>query len=102
LKWKTASADFSQKDYDIANAIDGDPRTGWAIHPEIGKAHQAVFEFAQPIKKAGALSIQLDFLSQFSQHQLGCFRLSVTDAAKPHDSQRLPADIVAILKIPIG
>jgi hypothetical protein len=54
VKLKAASADFSQKDFPIAQAIDDKPETGWAIHPEVGKAHAAVFEFDQPI----ALSAQ--------------------------------------------
>src|SRR4029077_12271070 len=36
VKLGKASADFSQKDFPVANAIDDNPSTGWAIHPEVG------------------------------------------------------------------
>jgi Protein of unknown function (DUF1553)/Protein of unknown function (DUF1549)/Planctomycete cytochrome C len=43
-------ADFSQQGWDVARAIDGDPKTGWAISPEFGKPHWASFTFAAPIQ----------------------------------------------------
>jgi hypothetical protein len=98
VKLKAASADFSQKDYPVANAIDGDPRSGWAIHPEVGKPHQAVFEFDRPIEgNEGWLVVTLDFQSQFGQHQLGRFRLSVTDSSSPHVADTLPKEVRALL-----
>jgi mono/diheme cytochrome c family protein len=99
VKIKAASADFSQKDYAVANAVDGDPASGWAIHPEVGKAHQAVFEFEQPLRSPGVLDVVLDFQSQFGQHQLGRFRLSVTDAPHPHATSTLPVNIQAMLRL---
>jgi len=99
LKIKTASADYSQKDYPISNAIDTDPTSGWAIHPEVGKPHQAVFEFVQPVQTPVVLRIVLDFQSQFGQHQLGRFRLAATSAADPHGVSTLPGSIQAILRL---
>ena len=83
VKIKSATADFSQQGYPIAHAIDGNPGTGWAVYPEMGKPHAAVFLFDAPIAgPAGQLTITLDF--QFGQsHQFGRFRLSVADAADP-------------------
>ena len=45
----SAAADHSQKGWDISRAIDGDPKTGWAIAPEFGKPHWASFQFAEPL-----------------------------------------------------
>ncbi len=45
-----ASADFSQSGYDVARAIDGKPATGWAILPETGKPHVAIFETKSAIR----------------------------------------------------
>ena len=39
-----AQADFSQDACAVAGAIDGNPATGWAISPQFGKPHTAVFE----------------------------------------------------------
>ena len=42
---QNASADFSQEGYAVAGAIDGNPATGWAVHPQTGSArHTVVFE----------------------------------------------------------
>src|SRR5207245_5803748 len=38
------TADFNQQDWDIAKAIDSDPKSAWAIYPAVGRDHQAVFE----------------------------------------------------------
>src|SRR5262249_34662181 len=46
LKLARSFADFSQKDYNVGGAIDADDNTGWAVHPEMGKPHFALFELA--------------------------------------------------------
>ena len=100
LAWKAASADFTQQGYDVRGAIGVEPKLGWAIHPGIGKAREAIFSFTQPVKNAAGLSIQLDFHSQYGQHQIGRFRLSVTDSVRPHDGRKLPSEIAAIVTTP--
>jgi hypothetical protein len=99
--WRTASADFSQDTFPVAQAIDQDRATGWAIHPEVGKAHAAVLELAEPIdaQQDVELTVTLDFQSQFGQHQAGRFRLAVTEAADPHGGA-LPDYVAAILARP--
>ena len=99
-KLERAAADFSQLDYPIANSIDANDRTGWAIHPEVGKPHHAIFEFSEPIRlkgQAAPLTIAFAFNSTFAQHQPGRFRVSITSNANPHDKPALPANITAIL-----
>lgn len=99
LKIQKATADFSQDTFPIANAIDADPKSGWAIYPEVGKPHTAIFELATPttLTRATPLTVILDFQSQFGQHQAGRIRLSVTNAANPHGKQQLPDNIRQIL-----
>jgi mono/diheme cytochrome c family protein len=100
LKIKTASADFSQEGYPIAHAI-GNASTGWAIFPEVGKPHTAVFELEQPLaaEKENTLTVVLEFQSDFAQHQLGRFRLAVTTDRDPNGAHRLPDAVVRILGI---
>ncbi|MCP5559780.1 MAG: PSD1 domain-containing protein [Verrucomicrobiaceae bacterium] len=43
-----ATADFAQKNFDPAGAIDTDTATAWAINPEFHKPHWAVFELEAP------------------------------------------------------
>jgi hypothetical protein len=101
VKLKVASADFSQQDFPVANAIDGQPQTGWAIHPEVGKPHAAVFELAEPCAGDGPrqYTVVLDCQSQFGQHQPGRFRLSATDSPDPHGANALPAAIEELLAL---
>ena len=100
VNFKSASADFSQSDFPISNAIDSNPDSGWAIHPEVGKAHTAVFETESPVACAegAVLSIALDFNSKFEKHALGKFRLSVTNANHPQGSN-LPSTVKSILAL---
>ena len=102
LKFKAASADYSQELYPVAHAIDAQPNTGWALYPQVGKPHEAVFELEQPLaNEAGraVLTIDLDFRSQFGQHQFGRFRVSVTDAKQPHGNTGTPPAVAAILAV---
>lgn len=95
-----ATADFSQETFPVANAIDANDKSGWAIYPEVGKPHHAIFELAEPIRLKGQpspLTITLAFHSQFGQHQPGRFRLSITSSTDPHGQSPMPANIIAIL-----
>ena len=95
LKFKIASADFSQDGFPVSNAIDDDPKSGWGIYPEVDKPHSAVFELAEPIHNDGnlKLTITLKFNSGFSEHQFGRFRLSATNSKSPHGAEVLSADV---------
>ncbi len=98
-----AKADFSQSDWDVAQAINGDPMAGWAVSPEIGKRHVAVFETQQAIQSDGPiqLSIVLDqTYNRSNSHNIGRFRLSVTSGDLPATLEGLPADVAAALSKP--
>jgi len=100
LKIKSASATFSQKEFPIANAIDANGESGWAIHPEVGKAQSAIFELAAPFASDGKkpLTFAMAFNSQFVGHSPGRFRVSVTDAINPQ-GQALPTNIQKVLAV---
>jgi len=101
LTWKQASADFSQDTFPISQAIDGKADTGWAIFPQVGQAHQAVFEFAEPLRlsEEKRLTLVLECQSQFAQHQPGRIRVSLTDSSTPHDAHGPSANIAQIVKL---
>ena len=75
-----ARSDFSQKGFDPAKAIDGaDDTGGWAISPEMGKPHEAVFALGEPLAADPATpsTITLRLSQQYkTPHTIGCFRLS--------------------------
>jgi hypothetical protein len=80
---KTA-ADFNQKDWVIAHAIDNMTKTAWGIYPEIGRRHWAVFEFKAPLgfNEGTRLTLVLEQLHG-GKHIIGRFRLSFTTSADP-------------------
>jgi hypothetical protein len=96
-----ASADYSQDAFAVANAIDNDPKSGWAIHPQSGKAHQAVFEFTEPIIPSIGMMFELaiEFQSQYAQHQPGRIRVSFTSSLLPHGKEQVPANIAQIVSL---
>lgn len=98
LAFAAATADFSQASFPVANLFDGKPETGWAIVPEIGRAHTAVLELAtdSPRGKGTLLVLTLD-QPYGGRHTLGRFRISVTDAPRPVRHHGLPDDVAAAL-----
>ena len=85
----TAHADHSQVGFEVAKAIDDDPRSGWAVdsRPE---ERVAVFTLAEPVAfLAGArLRLRLAQESAHPRHNVARLRLSVTE-----DPTVRPADL---------
>lgn len=99
-QFRRASADFSQEGWTIAHAIDKNDKTAWGIHPNEGKRHEAVFEFAEKVVLTNGTKISFIIRQSHGRgHLIGRFRLSVTDA-EPHRVQALPAQIREILAKP--
>lgn len=84
VKLVGARATFEQKGLPVAAAIDGDAKSGWAVDPEFGKDHAAVFETAQPIGFAGGtvLTFTLHFDNN-TGHSIGRPRLALTTLNAP-------------------
>jgi hypothetical protein len=79
VMFKSISADFSQKDYDVKGAIDADPKTGWAVAGGDMKATRtATASTAEPIRVTGGLRVQVTLAQQFGgKHTLRHFRISL-------------------------
>ena len=96
-----AQSDFSQKGYDVRTAIDGrNPANGngWAISPETGKPHQAIFALKDVVKTKFGADLKLLLQQNFrgDKHALGRFRVSITSSPVPLDFG-LPKDVGEIL-----
>ncbi|MCA9200122.1 MAG: hypothetical protein KDA87_21435, partial [Planctomycetales bacterium] len=96
-----ASADFSQDGWPVAGAIDGNLATGWAIMPEFGKPHTATFALAAPvvIPDGGRLRIRLSQQYPDGKHNIGRFRIAVTDATNPLDGDAIPQAVREALQV---
>jgi WD40 repeat protein/serine/threonine protein kinase/tetratricopeptide (TPR) repeat protein len=89
LKLHNATATFSQNDGKVVWAIDGKLHTGWAIFPQVGKAHSAVFEVEKPGPFASRTTLTFTLDQKFRNQIIGRFRLSVTTRPRPSGSEQL-------------
>jgi WD40 repeat protein len=82
-------ADFSQVNFDVSLAVNGDAANagqGWACSPALGGVpHWATFQTAQPVGFDGGTQLTITLHHQFSGdvYSLGRFRISVATAAQP-------------------
>lgn len=98
-------ATFSQDNYPIAATIDDDPRSGWAVSPQFGKNHIAVFEFEKKVGHAGGTLLVFTLGQNYGgSHNIGRLRLSVTTKPPPvlpfPDSPKLDGEAVYLSDLP--
>jgi hypothetical protein len=90
--WLHASADHSQKNYDVTGAINADREQGWAINVSSGVLNAnrtATFvSDVLPTPDEQAVTFRLHFGPHANPYNLGRFRVSVTDV--PHADLDLP------------
>ncbi|MFO0947137.1 MAG: PSD1 and planctomycete cytochrome C domain-containing protein [Planctomycetota bacterium] len=103
ISLQSPTADFSQKQYPAKGAVDGDPKTGWAIGVT-ENPHQkriAVFPLAEDAGFENGSTMLLS-MDQFhgSSHAIGRFRISLTTASRDELPNLLPDDIPPILALP--
>ncbi|MFN6300908.1 MAG: DUF1549 domain-containing protein, partial [Planctomycetota bacterium] len=79
-----AQADYSQKDWDIANTVQGNPGRGWAVDgPTRKEICRAMFLLEQPIDVPEDSTITIRLVQEtLGQHNIGRFRLATTSLAK--------------------
>ena len=92
-----AKANFSQQNWPVAGAIDGNRKTGWAIAPQFHKPHWASFRLRDPLEASAQGQLVVHLVQNYGRGRtLGRIRVSaLIGNAKGVD---LPENIVAILK----
>ena len=103
VKLVSPQATFSQDQFAIAGAIDGNLTTGWAISPQTGKSQTAVFQVQNKFGTTEGVKLIFSLSQNFAgkEHNIGKFRLSVTDAPPPILlNNNLPENIAKILATP--
>jgi len=102
----SALADFSQRNFSASGAIDGNPATGWAVMPNdaksVGRNHTIVAELKTDLGYPAGTKLQVELDHKFTdgKHNLGKFRLSVTNAKRPLSLSGPPAAIAKLLALP--
>lgn len=100
LQLAAAKADFEQADRPWAakNVVDGDESSGWAIAPQFGKPHWAVFGLKEPLAAAEPLYVRIRLSQQYgSQHTIGRFKLSLQTGVEP--GVTLPEQVAKTLAV---
>ena len=107
IRLTNAHADFSQPKYDVAGAIDDDPKTAWAINPKFHQPHHATFDTAEPVGFAEGTTLTFVLEQNFgAARSIGRLRLSARrmDASSVRSLKdgrgvhpTVPADVAAIL-----
>lgn len=103
IELTAAKADFSQGDWQVEKAINDEPTDGWAVSPEFGKRHVAVFEAKEAVGFPGGtkLTFVLDqTYNRGNSHNLGRFRLSFTSGNLPATLEGMPGDVAKALAKP--
>ncbi|MGE5192500.1 MAG: PSD1 and planctomycete cytochrome C domain-containing protein [Deltaproteobacteria bacterium] len=102
-EWSSVTATHSQKDYAIAGATDGNPQTGWAILPQVGRANEAVFEAKTDLGNGGDAPLTIIMQHNYgSAHTIGKFRVSVTGSPRPiraGSDNGVPKNIIDIVAV---
>jgi mono/diheme cytochrome c family protein len=84
VKLVNPMATFEQKGLPVKAAIDDDKKSAWAVDPQFGKDHAAVFELEKPIGFEGGtiLTFTLKFENN-TGHNIGRPRLAVSTLPNP-------------------
>jgi Protein of unknown function (DUF1553)/Protein of unknown function (DUF1549)/Planctomycete cytochrome C len=91
IKFISAQADFEQVNFAAKTALDDDLKDGWAVSPQFGKSHVAVFEVdpVTVIPPGAKLLVKIE-QQHSDQHTLGNFQLSVAETLTISPATDLP------------
>ena len=96
----SASADFSQSGWNVTGAVDGNPKSGWAVSPQFGKNHVATFEAKEDYAVPQDGLLRLAMSQQYDdKHSIGRFRILVTASKRPLAPSDLPVNIKQALAV---
>ncbi|HEY2953372.1 MAG TPA: DUF1553 domain-containing protein, partial [Verrucomicrobiae bacterium] len=106
VKFKSASADFSEKNFDVTNILTG-KGDGWAVatsEPKNKVRRSAYFTLAEPLdqKEDGALTFTLRHSDKHPGANILRFRLYTTSSEDIGPPSAVPDDVKAILAVASG
>ncbi len=94
-----AEADFSQQNYDVAGAVDEDPKTAWAINPQFHEPHWAVFRTVEPLGFPAGSELTFRLEQNYGgARTIGRLRLSAITGE--YGAAAIPAAVADALRTP--
>jgi Protein of unknown function (DUF1553)/Protein of unknown function (DUF1549)/Planctomycete cytochrome C len=94
-----ATADYSQRGYHVAGAIDDDPKTAWAISPRFFSTHWAQFQTGEPVGFETGMSLRFRMVQRFGGGRtIGRLRISAITGNPTEEA--IPSDVARILQLP--
>ena len=103
VKIESAQATFQQTGHRVESSLDSKTETGWAVYDgtQVKQSHAAAFTFSKPvvIPKGAKLEFVLRHDSKHKKHNIGRFRLSLSESEAPRLSGAADA-LVAALQVP--
>ena len=90
LKLVRPRADFSQAGWAVANAIDGNTKTGWAFSPKADEPHCVIFDLEKSIEPGPDSKLRLTLEQQYGQ---GLVLKTFVISTSSYPSEWLRADI---------
>ncbi len=99
LSFTSAKADHSQDKFPVANAIDGEAKTGWAVGKQYGQDHWAEFALADRLAVEGDplwIKLQLE-QNHGTQHTIGRLRVLANTGDDPNAG--MPEEVVNALRV---
>jgi hypothetical protein len=103
VKLRNPRATFEQKGFAVKNAIDEDEKSAWAIDPEVGKDHAAVFDVDGDVGATAGTTLAFRLVFRHSAgHGIGRLRLSISTAKGPVDlkANAIPEAVLPLLQMP--
>ena len=97
LTFETASASFSQKNWDVAEALTAGKQSGWAISPKFDQSHWARFVLEKPLSLREDDEIVFTLKQHWGQARtIGRLRLSAVTGDL--EAESIPSEIVSIVQ----
>ncbi|GDY20290.1 hypothetical protein LBMAG56_16350 [Verrucomicrobiota bacterium] len=104
LVFARATADYDEAPaISAAQAIDGNDKTHWGVHPRYGEAHEAIFAVKEPAAfgEGTIFTLRLEFQDGVPGHGIGRFRLSASDDVPAvATARRPPPELEVLLRVP--
>ncbi|MDA0842148.1 MAG: DUF1549 and DUF1553 domain-containing protein, partial [Planctomycetota bacterium] len=103
IKLVNPRADFNQGNHlHVSLTIDGDKKSSWAVDPQFGKDHAAVWDFETDVGLEGGTALTITILfNNNTSHNIGRPRLSISTQARPVPllEEGAPQELVEIFSL---